>query len=393
MQKHQYIIVTEHFEPEIGATSQLITELVDRLVADEIKVTVLTYAQSSIAKPHIVRLSPSSPPSSTGLFGKAFKGINFIIASILWISCHRPSKASRILVVSNPPFVGIVGLFAWLTFKLPYIFLLQDVFPRSAVLSGILPARGPLTHAWALFIKLVIAYSSKTIVLSDSMYSRVAKDFGSKHKLFIIPNWSVLKPSSPLATTSHEGTTGSRSSFQVQYSGNYGRLHDILTILESSRILLNKRTDIHFTFIGGGPKLNQILKYKKELCLANISTKPYQPTESAFASISSCDVSIISIIPGAQDTIAPCKLYGIIAAGKPVILIARPECYIAKLISKYECGVVVEPGEPQELSDVLEYLLSSPAACATMGRNSLRLYNSKYTFDIAYQSYKSILEF
>ena len=385
------IVVTEHFYPEMGATSQLVTDLVDRLVIDKNFVRVLTASPSSSHSSHIVRLSSLPSSKSIRVETKLLKGVIFVYSVICWILSNRPHKHSCLLVVSNPPFVGLVGLVSKLLFNVPYVFLLQDVFPRSAVLSGILPARGPLTYAWTLLIKIVIKSSTSTIVLSDSMRSRVASEFDCEHKLSVISNWSVLNYSVPSSSVQPETSSQSTSQLNVQYSGNLGRLHDIITILEAARITLESQANIHYTFIGSGAKHAQVIAYKDRLHLHNISIKPYQPREKAFASISSCDVSIISIIPGAQDTIAPCKLYGILSAAKPVVLIARPNCYIADYIRDYHIGHLVEPGEPQELARLLSYLSTRPEELRIMGDNALSLYNSHFTFYTAYKRYLSLL--
>ena len=67
-------------------------------------------------------------------------------------------------------------------------------------------------------------------------------------------------------------------------------------------------------------------------------TSPQSGLRKAFAAI---DVHLVSLRPELEGLIVPSKFYGIAAAGRPTIFIGDLDGEIARLISKYECGLTV----------------------------------------------------
>lgn len=388
----ELIVVTEHFYPSTGATAQLVSDLVDEL-STHFTTTVLTSTPSASIeheKYTVIRLCDYSS-SSPNVLKKTLAGFVFLLKSSVWILFHS-THSPRLLIVSNPPFVGIIGLLARITKSSRYVYLLQDIFPRSAVLTGVLPARGPLTRFWTSFMSIVLSSSSHIVVLNQLMKDRCIKDFSlPRSKIVTIDNWAVecapqiSKHDNPIARL-----WGTESIFTVQYSGNFGRLHDMLTILEASRILRNER--IKFTFIGDGAKRSHIIRYKHFYQLENISVYPYQSRANLRYSLGSCDVSVISMIPGSEDTVAPSKFYGIIASGKPVLLIAHKNSDMAQHISSANCGRVVAPGDPEHLADVIRELAYDQDTLNQLGQNALTLYREHFGHYSSSQKYIKLLK-
>ena len=54
--------------------------------------------------------------------------------------------------------------------------------------------------------------------------------------------------------------------------------------------------------------------------------------------------------PQVEGLIVPSKIYGIAAAGRPVIAICNNDGEIARLVEQYQCGGVVEPGNSDALT-------------------------------------------
>lgn len=382
-------VVSEHFYPTTGATGQLVTDLVSELDQQGLQIEVITSTPGSNIFPYRVHRFPCSVGSSATILNKSIKGLNYFLHTFLWLLSADRNHAI-LLIVSNPPFIGLLGPLIKLTRGLPYVFLFQDIFPRSASLTGVLPSRGPLPSLWKLIMSTVLNYSNHTIVLSDAMRQRALLDFKTRSSVSVIPNWSIVQPclyskkNNPIAIE-----RGIRDTFTVQYSGNFGRLHDIITILESARLL--QRANVHFDFVGGGAKSTQIRTYIKQLDMHNISLYDYQPTSELSTSLTACDVAIVSLIPGAHDTVAPSKLYGILSSSIPVILITSEPSELAKQLLDYSCGYVVNPGDVLELTSIIKNLSAHPQIVESMGRNSRKLYQINYGLKKSAQQYKIIL--
>lgn len=385
----ELVILTEHFAPSTGATAQLVTDLADDLSQMGVRLQVITSTQGSHSYPYPVHRTSRSSRAVIGILAKAIDGASFFFSSALWLLLNINQNHS-LLIISNPPFIGLIGVILSIFKRTPYVFLFQDIFPRSASLTGILPSQGPLVSFWKLLLKSVLHKSETTIVLSSSMLRRCRQEFGTSVRLACIANWSVLPPHcTPKGKIALSHLWNVADTFTVQYSGNFGRLHDILTILEAARLL--KDHPIKFLFVGGGAKATQITQYCTTYSLSNVLIKPYQARAILKDSLASCDVSIVSLIPGAEDTVAPSKIYGILASSKPILLISSSNSELAHEILEHNCGSSIIQGDVNGLASTILHLKDNPNLVLQMGLNSLRLYQRKYGRKQSTLSYYRIL--
>ena len=370
------LILTQHFSPETGATAQLVSDIVYFFSNNaKFQTNVFTAARQPKKQLHII-VAPQCYLKKNSLLGKLLNGSIFCVSSTYYILKNR-KQYSAILVVSNPPFIGIVGAFVKMLTGIPFIFLCQDLFPESAIKSGIIPDRGPFRLLLHYFSLLIFKASRYIIVLNPSMKRRIDNSYGTSHKSHIIHNWSVVE------TSSSDCCRGSRvlrsewgleENFVIQYSGNFGLMHDMLTILEAARSISN--TSSRILFIGDGSKRHQLEAYAR--LSSNIIIKPYQSRHDLRSSLSACDISLISMSSGSEGVISPSKLYGILSVGKPILFVGRHNSYIANLIQKYNCGFIIEPGDPLALRDAIERLIVNPRLLEELSRNSLLAYQQAF---------------
>ena len=388
----QLLLISEHFEPSTGATAQLMTDLARGLHQRDWRLTVLTATPGGSLDFPVVRLNGAAgtEPVAVGVVTKALRGVRFLVGSLLW-SLRHGRRGDVVLIVSNPPFIGLLGPLIQLGRRLPYVFVFQDLFPRSAVLSGVLPAAGPIAILWRGLMAKVCGQSSRTVVLSQAMEERLRRDLGRDLPLSVIHNWAVEKGQGCLRHESaFAAEHGYQGRFTLQYSGNFGRLHDLLTLLEAARLLQGEA--VQFVFIGGGAKQSQVEAYQAGFQLENVLRLPYQPRQRLPESLAACDLAAIGLIPGAEDTVAPCKFYGILASGRGVVLIARRSCDLAQLVLQEGCGIVVEPGEAGELAEQLLDLSRQPERVAAMGELSRSLYERRFGLERSIGHYAELLE-
>ena len=107
--------------------------------------------------------------------------------------------------------------------------------------------------------------------------------------------------------------------------------------------------------------------------------------------LAACDLACISLIPGAENTLAPCKLYGILASGRGLVLIAGSNCDLAELIQREKIGIVVAPGDSELLAKQLQHLSQHPEEVATMGERAQRVYGERFGFERSLKHYNELL--
>ena len=386
------LLISEHFEPSTGATAQLMTDLSRGLHQRGWNLAVLTATPGAELEFPVVRLNGSAGKEevAVGVVAKALRGVRFLVGSLVWCLRHGRS-GDVVLIVSNPPFIGLLGPLIQMGRRLPYVFVFQDLFPRSAVLSGVLPAAGPIALLWRGLMGKVCRQSSRTVVLSQAMEERLRRDLGRDLPLAVIHNWAVEQGQGcSRQESAFAAEHGYQERFTLQYSGNFGRLHDLLTLLEAARLLQGQ--SVQFVFIGGGAKQNQIEAYQSGFQLDNVLRLPYQPRQRLPESLAACDLQAVGLIPGAEDTVAPCKFYGILASGRGVVLIARRSCDLAQLVIREGCGIVIEPGEAGELAEQLLSLSKRQELVAAMGERSRSLYEQHFGLERSINHYAALLQ-
>lgn len=391
----QITILTQYFHPHHGATSQLMTDLAKGLSCLGYTVNIFTGTLSkqtvseSLDKININRaFSPIK--SSTSILSKISSSLFFLLGAFTHIIRYQPAKIP-LLIASNPPYAGILGICFKLLKGGEYYFLLQDIFPESAVISGIMQPNSILFKVFNQLIYLTCKYAKNIIVLSSSMQEFLEKKYPHiKTKIIIIENWAIenipncQKPNNAFAQKHNLAQT-----FTVLYSGNLGRLHDIETITEAAKIL--KATPIQFVFIGDGVKTKILRQAIQTYQLKNILLLPYQSRELLPLSLTACDLSLVSLIPGAESIVAPSKLYGMLAAGRGIIAISATNSYIDKLLTNSGCGINIAPNNPQQLANLISELANDSQRVKVMGEKARQLYKSRYTFQRALEEYQQIL--
>ena len=104
------------------------------------------------------------------------------------------------------------------------------------------------------------------------------------------------------------------------YSGNLGLAHSFDEFLEAAR-RLRDRSDIVFLFVGDGPRNVEVEAARDSEGLTNIRLIDPVPRDWLHASLSLADVHLISMRPEMNGIVVPGKLYGIMAAGRPIIFV------------------------------------------------------------------------
>jgi glycosyltransferase involved in cell wall biosynthesis len=158
---------------------------------------------------------------------------------------------------------------------------------------------------------------------------------------------------------------GLQDKFVVLYAGAHGMSNDLGVLLESAN-LLSQRPDIHFVLLGDGKEKPNLASRSAELGLKNTLFLPPAPKSQmahALAGANVC-VAILKPVP-LYATVYPNKVFDYMAAGKPVVLAI--DGVIRTAVEENGAGIFVQPGEPVELAQAVEYLADDPGRARSMG--------------------------
>jgi hypothetical protein len=88
----------------------------------------------------------------------------------------------------------------------------------------------------------------------------------------------------------------------------------------------------------------------------------------------------------------PCKLYGIIASGTPLIAIAPSECELSQLVCEEGIGFVAPPGEPATLASQIQQCAADAQKLAAMGDRARDLAVQKFDRRLAAERFAELID-
>jgi glycosyltransferase involved in cell wall biosynthesis len=395
-------IFTQFYPPDYAATGQLIEELAVQLGQLGVQVQVFTgqpaYAYLKERAPAIetsdqlvVRRSSTSRFWSRRIRGRAINGFLFCLRSMLYL-CRQVHQTDVLLLTTEPPYLVVLGYLAHRLFRLPYVCLLYDLYPDVAVQLNVLPAHHWLVSAWERLNCHIWQQAQAIVVLSSTMKEQVvAKCPSVVDKVTVIHNWANPTLIQPIDKQENwfAQQHGLVEKFTVLYSGNMGRCHDMETILAAAALL--RDTPTQFLFIGGGAKRWDCMQQALALNLKNCRFFPYQNKSVLPYSLTACDLALVSVSPGMEGLIAPSKLYGVLATGRPVAAICESRSYLRQLLLNAGCGEAFENGDATGLAEFIDRLATNPALAKTMGNAGRHYLKTHFTPEIIANQYLEVL--
>lgn len=143
--------------------------------------------------------------------------------------------------------------------------------------------------------------------------------------------------------------------------------------------------------MGFGARHAYYEKLVAQLGASAVRFLPYQPRELLSQSLSSADLHFVGLARGLAGYVVPSRLYGILAAGRPVLVSADEESETAQLVRTVGCGVVVPPGEPEQVATAIRSLAGGEHDLAEMGHRGRAYVETEAGRDAAFGRYRSLL--
>jgi colanic acid biosynthesis glycosyl transferase WcaI len=232
-------------------------------------------------------------------------------------------------------------------------------------------------------------------VVVGKRMSETVSHFGvSSDRIIVVPNWCDDESIAPVERNSNplRAEWNLQDKFVVGYSGNLGRAHEFETILAASERLRND-PDVVFLFIGSGHRSAELARRVEALGLNDkFRFLPYQSNDVLKYSLSVPDVHWISLRPELEGLIVPSKVYGIAAAGRPIIAVVALGGEIARLVKVFDCGVVVEPGNADAMATAIIQLASSDTKRIQMGRRARAMLEAEFARRHAFDRWRQVVD-
>ncbi|ULP74190.1 Alpha-maltose-1-phosphate synthase [Nodularia sphaerocarpa UHCC 0038] len=395
-------VVTQFFPPDYAATGQLIEELVKELGTQGVSIEVFTsqpgYAFSLSKAPCLERVdgikiqrSRSAQLFPGRIRGKLLNGILYTLRTLVHL-LRAGGRNNVLLVTTAPPFLPIVGYLANLFFKLPYVCIIYDLYPDIVVSLGVVSKDHWVAKLWRAINQRVWLKAKGIVVLSPEMKQRVLEHCPQvAHKVSVIHSWANPELIVPIPKEENWFAWKHNlvNKFTVLYSGNMGRCHDIDTLLKAAIELQNE--PVQFVCIGGGAKREELIAQVNELGLNNFTFLPYQDKKDLPYSLTSGDLSLVSINSASESLVLPSKLYSALASGRPLAVVCSPYSSLRQIIAEAECGAAFDYGDGHGLAEFIRLLQRNQQLGEQMGNAACQYLQSHFTPKIIAQQYLDVL--
>jgi glycosyltransferase involved in cell wall biosynthesis len=401
MNRPALVFVNRYYRPDESATSQMLTDLAEQLVAQGITVRIVCsrqlYEDPAAVLPNAeivdgveVRRVWTSRFGRRRLIGRAFDYASFYFSAGITL-CRILRSGDIIIAKTDPPMISVVASWAARLRGAVLVNWLQDVFPEVAVKLSAANFPGWLYRMLTDARDRSLRQARVNVVLGARMAQHIAHVVDAD-RVKVVENWAngaLITPRTP-GQSKLRRQLGLDSSFVVEYSGNLGRAHEYATILDAAT-RLTAYPRVVFLFIGGGAKFVELRREVEQRGLQNFRFLPYQPRAGLADSLAAADAHLACLLPDLEGLIVPSKAYGVLAAGRPLISIGDPDGELARLVRAHRCGTHIMCGDGSALATEILRLEASPAACDEFGRSARAAFERHYSLEAAVRRWSDLL--
>jgi colanic acid biosynthesis glycosyl transferase WcaI len=367
------LIVNQFFWPDVAATGQLLTDLA-RYLGPHHDVTVIcsggAYAetQSMADQPPVRIVRVPGARFNRSAFGRFISYGTFLAGAIL--CAIRAPRQDLIVTMTTPPLTAVGGTMLKALRGTRHYIWEMDVFPDVFVSLGALSERGLVTRLLGGIEKFCRKRCDGIIALGPCMRKKLIEHGTPERLIHVVENWA---DGTKIRASPHRFT----GPLNVFYSGNLGLSHDVDTILGAIRHFRNDPRYI-FTFAGGGVGKTTLENISAAEKLDNVRFLPYSDPDQMNRHLALADIGLVTQKAATIGTVVPSKVYGLAAAGRPVLFIGPREATPSLLVSRADCGWQTDPGDVASLVGLLEWLSANRSAVAMAGARARAVFDRYY---------------
>lgn len=371
MKRKTIMILSQVFVPDPASVGQHIADVAFELAARGHRVIVycsarghenprVKYPKRETIRNVIVRRF------SLGSFGKKSMLLRVAGTAMFMVQCLRVGLFTRrvdlLFFSTSPPLIGIVASILHLLRRFPIAYWAMDLNPDQLIALGKISARGPIARLLEGANRLILKESSLIFTLDRFMADRLEARFPLRQKIVVAPPWPHVdqigsETAGQVSKNPFRESHGLSGRFVLMYSGNHSPSNPLTTILEAA-IRLRDVPNLIFVFVGGGTGKQEVERYIRDYALSNAVSLPYQPLEALKDSLSAADVHIVSLGEQMVGIIHPCKIYGAMAVGRPILYLGPHPSHISDIIDRHAVGFRIVHGDVDGAVSAIRQLMA-----------------------------------
>lgn len=362
------MMVVSLFHPHLGGAEQQSLMLAEQLVKKGMRVSVLTRSFSGLPSFEVIRGVPVYRSIRTLSWGKCF-GFSYML-SVLWF-LFRNRNSYDIIHCHLLGFHSAVAV------------LFQRLFNKKTI--SLVGATGPVSDflqiknvsLGKLFLRL-IARSDRLILLCEKSREEALSEGFSPEQLVYIPNGvdtAYFKPD-PAARAKDNN---------IICIGRLDRLKGVDSLLQALRRLSDEQIPAHLDILGDGPERGRLEQQAQQLGISHLvcfhgevhGVAPYLQRASLF------------VLPSLSEGM-PNVVLEAMACGLPAVVTRVGGT--TEMIHDGVNGVLVEPGNPEQLCAAMKNILLDEEIQRKLGEEARKTVEERFSLEAVSEQYVALYQ-
>ena len=234
---------------------------------------------------------------------------------------------------------------------------------------------------WEKWQRRLVPKADFVAVVTEEAKQDIINNYGvDATRIIVLPN-TVRKSEFLQASIRRDIKQKFSGSFNLLYLGDTGLRRGIDTAIESLAILKKEIPNIRLILVGKSSEdkvlRDLVIKLQVE---KNVSFEGWQPPELLPSYIAVSDICLSPLKRNRHhDTTYANKIFQYMALGKPIV---ASNCLAqARLIVKYNTGLIFEAGEPKDMANKIKQLFQNQENRLSMGENGRKLIREKINWE------------
>ena len=369
---NRVLIISQVFLPDAASVGQHTADVAIELARRGHRVKV--YAANRAYEDASVRFLPREniqgvevrrlPLSSFGkrrMFTRLLGTITFTIQAF-FVALLSP-RVDAILFSTSPPLIGFVVSLAAMVRRIPVAYWAMDLNPDQLIALKKIKPRGLVARVLEGINRFILRRAALVVALDRFMADRLRPRAPIEQKLVVLPPWpheNFLEPVDQ-ATNPFRVRHDLVGKFVIMYSGNHSPSNPLTTLLRAA-VECRDDADLRFVFVGGGLGKKEVEAVIAEQKPGNTLSLPYQPLADLRYSLSAADVHVVSLGDDMVGIIHPCKIYGAMAAARPILFFGPKPSHVSDLLDEHHFGWHVAHGDVAGAIEAIRQIRRTPRA-------------------------------
>ena len=400
------LILSQYYKPEPVPKP---SELAESLVSRGHQVSVLTgypnYPSGNLYDGY--RLRPAErteidgipvvrafeyPDHGTRAIGRIANYVTFMVSAPL---ASLLSPRCDVIYVWHPPLtVGIAAAIIARARRVAFVYDVQDIWPESAVLSGMLKP-GPLVRFMSWLERIVYRQADHILVTTAGARENLLSKGVPPAKVSVMRHWiddrvfAVARDETRTIVRERERWD---DRFVVLFGGNVGLVQGLDTLVDAARALPDSSNTL-IVIVGDGTDRERLQARVATLGLDHrVQFLGRRAPETMPDFFAAADALLVHLKKSELSRLViPTKTLAYLAAGRPIVM--AMEGAAADLVTSAGAGIAVPPDDPAALVGAIETLRRmSDAARAAMGARGTAYLAAHFRRDVVIPEYEALLQ-